>query len=103
MKNYWRSKRWIKIIGNKYVITGMVFSVWMLFFDDNSWLMQRELKKEIQSLEQSISYYKTELEADKAALKELRSNPDAFEKYARERFGMLRAGEELYVFEVQND
>ena len=85
------------------MLTGVPFLIWMLFFDDNSWLMQRELRQEMESLQESISYYQTELEADKAALNELKSNPEAFEKYARERFGMLRPGEEIYVFEFIED
>lgn len=103
MLKKWRNNRWFKLASNKYVLTGLPFLVWMLFFDDNSWLMQRELKQEMKALEESIEYYRTELEADKAALYELKSNPEAFEKYARERFGMLRKGEEIYVFEFQED
>ena len=73
--------------------------VWMLFFDDNSWLLQRELNQEMDKLEESIEFYQTELEYDRVELKELESNPAAFEKYAREKFWMHRPGEEVYVFE----
>ena len=99
----WQEKRWFKIVGNKYFLTGLPFAVWMLFFDDNSWLMQRELQQEIDELEESITYFKTELEQDRTKLKELESNPAAFEKYARENFWMQRPGEEIYVFEFPQE
>jgi cell division protein FtsB len=86
-------------MANKYVISGLLFFVWMLFFDANSWLLQRELNQEIKDLEQSIEYYSTQLEHDRIELHELNSNPAAFEKYAREKFWMHREGEEIYVFE----
>lgn len=98
-----KNARWFRLATNKYLITGVPFLVWMLFFDDNSWIMQRQLSAEISELQESIAYYSTELQRDKTALEELRSNPEAFEKYAREQFGMLRPGEEIYLIEFVED
>ena len=95
LQNQW----WFKVISNKYVLSGLLFAIWMLFFDANSWLLQRELNQEINALEESIDYYSSELEHDREELHELNSNPKAFEKYAREKFWMHREGEEIYVFE----
>ena len=94
-----QSKRWFSVISNKYFLTGVPFLVWMLFFDDNSWLLQRELNQDIAKLEESIAFYQKEMEHDRVELHELESNPAAFEKYAREKFWMQREGEEVYVFE----
>ncbi len=94
-----KDSSWFKVVGNKYFFTGLPFVIWMLFFDDNSWLMQRELNQEIKQLKQSISFYQSELSRDRQALHELESNPAAFEKYAREKFWMHRPGEEVYFFE----
>jgi cell division protein DivIC len=99
MLKRWKNSRWFKIVSSKYFLTGVPFLVWMLFFDDNSWLLQRELNQEMDKLEESIEFYQTELEYDRVELKELESNPAAFEKYAREKFWMHRPGEEVYVFE----
>lgn len=77
--------------------------VWMLFFDANSYLIQKELGAEIDKLEQSIDFYEGELEIDREELHELENNSAAFEKYAREKFWMHKKGEELYVFEFQGD
>ena len=102
LKKY-ADKRWFRIVSNKYFFTGLPFVVWMIFFDSNSWLMQRQLNEQINKLNESINYYSTELERDRVALRELESNPEAFEKYAREKFWMLKDGEEIYVFETQTE
>lgn len=96
-----KQAKWFQIASNKYVITGLPFLVWMFFFDANSYVMQRELNAEIAKLQQSIAFYQSELETDRVELSELESNPQAFEKYAREKFWMHKAGEEIYVFEFQ--
>ena len=91
------------MISNKYVLAGVPFVVWMIFFDANSMRMQRELNGEIEKLNQSIAFYSAELENDRKELNELESNPKAFEKYAREKFWMHKTGEELYVFDFQDE
>jgi cell division protein FtsB len=103
MLKRWKNTRWFKIVSSKYFLTGVPFLVWMLFFDDNSWLLQRELNQDIDKLEESIEFYQTELEHDRVELEELESNPAAFEKYAREKFWMHRPGEEVYVFEFEEE
>lgn len=95
--------KWFKIASNKYVLTGVPFLVWMFFFDANSYVMQRELSAERDKLEQSIAFYQSELETDREELYGLENNAAAFEKYAREKFWMHKAGEEVYVFEFKED
>ena len=41
----------VKFITNRYVIILVVFSVWMLFFDENSYLVHRKFNTEIEKLE----------------------------------------------------
>jgi cell division protein DivIC len=98
-----QSRGWLTFLTNKYAISGLLFAIWMLFFDANSWLLQRELNQEIDALEESINYYTTELKHDRKELHELNSNPQAFEKYAREQFWMHREGEEIYLFDIADD
>ena len=98
-----RENRYVKWASNKFVLAGVPFLVWMIFFDANSYFMQRELDREIDKLNQSISFYSSELEHDREELRELESNPKAFEKYAREKFWMHKKGETLYVFDFQDD
>ena len=41
------SLKLIKSFKNIFFVVTLIFIIWMLFFDANSWLVQRELNKEI--------------------------------------------------------
>ncbi|MCT4623227.1 MAG: septum formation initiator family protein [Schleiferiaceae bacterium] len=94
------SNIWFSRITNKYVLSSILFAVWMLFLDTHSILIQRDLSKEIDHLEQDIEFYETELETMRTELHELESNPKAFEKYAREKFWMHKPGEKIVLVEL---
>lgn len=100
MKNL-KNNRWFKVSTNKFVVATMFFLVWMMFIDDNSWLMLHELNDEIEELETGIDYYSRELEINKKEINELESDPSLFEKFAREKYWMVRPGEEIYLIELE--
>lgn len=79
----------------------MVFAVWMLFFDANSYLIHRELNKEMDALEAEKEYYKNEIEKDKKAIQEL-STDEGIEKLAREKYYMKKENEEIYIIEYED-
>ena len=47
----------LKILGNKYVIVLVFFSVWMLFLDNTSYVEQRILNEQIDELQENKKYY----------------------------------------------
>ena len=61
-----------------------------------------ELDQQIESLEADIEFYETSLEHDRELLKQLNTNPEAFETYARENFGMHKEGETVTIIETEN-
>jgi cell division protein FtsB len=100
MKKKWlylKSKKWFLITTNKFVIATVSFIVWMLFLDVNSYLIHSELNQEVESLQESIDYYKKEITKDKKQLEELTSDPEKLEKFAREQYWMKKRGEEIYL------
>ncbi|MGO3708235.1 MAG: FtsB family cell division protein [Mesonia hippocampi] len=96
-----KSKTWFKIISNKYVIILLVFGVWMLFFDSNSWLIHQELDQELKELKNNKTYYEEEILNDKKTIKDL-NHPVAIEKYARENYFMKKDNEEVFIIEYQD-
>lgn len=85
------------ILTNKYLLTGIAFVVWMLFFDRNDFIVQSERRAELGNLEKSKSYFTGEIEKERRFSEELRSNPTAIEKLAREKYFMKRDNEELFL------
>ncbi len=87
---------WLK---NKYLLTLMGFALWMLFFDRNDIFTQLDRRKELKEIEQSTLYYTTEIKKNKQALIDLKNNPTALEKLAREKYFMKRDNEDIYIIE----
>ena len=96
-----RNNKIIIFISNRYVIIFLLFLVWMLFFDENSYINHRELDKEINKLEKSNEYYQSEMEHDKKIIKNLEA-PDSLEKFAREEYKMKRKDEDIYIIEFDS-
>jgi len=93
--------KYVKGYKNIFVIVLVIFAIWMLFFDANSYLIHRELNKEMDDLEAEKEYYKNEIEKDKKAIQEL-STEEGIEKLAREKYYMKRDSEEIYIIEYED-
>lgn len=92
----------LKFFGNKFVLVGLFFIIWMLFLDNYSYLEHRVLNKEIDELEDNINYYNSEIKKDSSRIKKLK-NPDQIEKYAREKYYMKRENEDIYIIEYEGE
>lgn len=88
-------------MSNRYVLILVVFAVWMFLADSSSYLIHRDLDKEIDKLEKANSYFKTEMEHDKKIIKNLQ-NPDSLERFAREEYKMKRKDEDIYIIEFDS-
>ena len=86
---------------NIFIIILIIFSVWMIFFDANSWFIHRELNKDIDKLEQEKEYYKNEIAKDKKEIEKL-STDEGIEKYGRQEFNMKQENEEIYIIEYED-
>lgn len=93
-----KNKPFIKLITNKYFIVLSFFIVWMVFFDENSWINHNEFDQEIEKLENEKKYYKTEIHKDSILVKKLESDKE-LEKFAREKYHMKKENEEIYLIE----
>ena len=83
-------------IQKRYIFSILLFAIWIIFFDSNSFFAEYRYSKSIRKLEQEREYYLNKIKADSIRLQEFRS-PDKLEKFARERFLMKKADEDLYV------
>mgnify|MGYP003667388143 CR=1 FL=1 len=95
-----RSK-YLKPFKNWFVLILVVFVVWMLFFDANSWFIHNELNNDIEALETEKEYYKREIDKDKKAIKKI-STKEGLEKFAREEYYMKREDEEIFIIEYED-
>lgn len=57
MKKINLNHRFLKPFKNIYILILVVFVVWMIFFDSNSWFIHNELNNEIDNLKAEKEYY----------------------------------------------
>jgi cell division protein FtsB len=88
---------------NRYVLIGSIFAVWMLIFDNSSWLVHRELNREIEEVDQAIDYYEDEIEKDRQTLHDLDSVPGTLERIAREEHLMKRENEDVFIIKEEEN
>jgi len=89
------------ILLNKYTLIVFLFIIWMLFLDTNSWLIQKDLDKEINKLEDNKKYYIKEIVKDQKDIKVLKDTGE-MEKFAREKHFMKRENEEIFIIEYED-
>jgi cell division protein DivIC len=76
----------------------VLFVVWMVFFDTNSYFIHKELNDDVNALEDTKEFYSEEIEKDKAFIETMKDS-DEVEKYAREKYYLKKEKEDIYIIE----
>lgn len=92
-----RLKALLPLLKNRFVLVGLVFLVWMVFFDSNDLISQYKYKKKLRQLEENKNFYLEQIELVKQDKEELFTNLEKLEKFAREKYKMKRDDEDLYI------
>ncbi|MBL4905537.1 MAG: septum formation initiator family protein [Flavobacteriaceae bacterium] len=93
-----KEQKLVRFFTNRYVLIFTAFIVWMVFFDENSYLIHREFNKEIEKLETANEFYKNKIKEDKKTIENLQDSL-ALEKFAREQYLMKKEKEDIYIIE----
>lgn len=89
-----RLPAWMK---NRYVITVLIFLVWIILLDPNNLISRAREIRNLNRLEREKEYYLGRIEEDRRKLNELRTSNENLEKYAREQYRMKRPDEDLFI------
>lgn len=87
---------------NKYLITGIAFAVWMLFFDRNDVPLQIKRIRQLNHLNKSEQILTQKIVDTKHELQLLKTNLEALEKYAREKYLMKKDNEDLFIVTIDS-
>lgn len=94
-------KKIVPFLKNKYLLTLVGLTIWVLFFDKNDLKTQIEFRREVKKLEEERNYYARENAQITSDLKELTTNPKTVEKFAREKYLMKRDNEDIFIIVEQ--
>lgn len=82
---------------NKYILTLIIFAVWIILLDSNNLLSRYKEVKNLKKLKSDREYYLRRIEEDKRKLYELKTSNRNLEKYAREQYRMKKPDEDLFI------
>lgn len=86
------------IFKNKYVLTSLVFVVWISFFDHYNFFFHADLVQQKKELQQELLRLKVETTKNNIFLRNM-NNDDFMEKYAREHYLMKKDGEDIFMLD----
>lgn len=92
-----KAKNILKVLKNKYVVAGIVFLLWLLFFDQNNIVNRISDYRYLRKMKEQRDYYSKKIENDAQRTIELMTDDDNLEKFAREQYLMKKNNEEVFV------
>src|ERR1035437_4157109 len=85
------------IFRNKYILTIIIFIVWVTLLDSNNLITRYKEMSELHNLKIDREYYIKRIEEDKQKLHELKTEKNNLEKFEREQYHMKKSDEDLYI------
>ncbi|MEZ4947436.1 MAG: septum formation initiator family protein [Cyclobacteriaceae bacterium] len=94
-------KRLPPIFKNFYFLTGFLFLIWMIFVDSNELITRFSMSSKLRALESEKEYYEAKILEVEKDRKELMTNKELLEKFAREKYLMKKETEDLFIIQVK--
>lgn len=79
----------------------VLFLIWMIFFDTNSFLIHNELNDDINALENNKEFYQEEIKNDKVFIEKMKDTKE-IEKFAREKYFLKKENEDIFIIEHED-
>lgn len=90
-------KKFFNFLKNKFILTIVVFIVWIVLFDSNNIMDRLKDLSNLKELRREKAYYIEEIKSDSIKLNELKTNIKNLEKFAREQYLMKRDNEDIFI------
>lgn len=87
------------VVMNKFWFVTITFLLILLFFDEHNLIKHFQNQKEISTLKSEVEDLRHELEVLTHKSNELHKDLEIMEKVAREKYGMHKEGEEIFIIE----
>ncbi len=88
-----------KVFSNFYLGTSICFLVWVTFFDGNDLIALFGNHYELRQTETEIEFYKRKVELVVLEKEQINGTVDAQERFAREKYLMKKADEDVFLVE----
>ena len=92
-----RISRILLIVKNKFLLSTLIFLVWLIVFDQNNLIDRYRTQKQLNKLKKDTLYYFNKIKEDKKSIQLLETDKKSLEKFARERYLMKSKDEDVFV------
>jgi len=86
---------------NFYVVTGLLFFIWLLLLDSNDLISRFKMTAKVNSLENEREFYLEKISEVEKDRKELLTNKELLEKFAREKYLMKKETEDIFIIQEE--
>ena len=90
-------KKLFNIVKNKYLISFLVFFVWLLVFDQHNFIDRVKTKQYLNKIVQDTLHYQSNIIKDRKIIDQLETDKDKLEKFAREEYMMKADDEDVFI------
>lgn len=95
-------KRVPPIFRNFYIVSGLSFLVWLTFLDSNDLISRFKMGSKLRDLEDQKEFYQEKIAEVEKDRKELMTNRELLEKFAREKYLMKKETEDLFIVQEED-
>ncbi len=87
----------LPILKNKYVLSLLVFLIWLTFFDQNNLIDRVKQLNRNENLKKEKAFYIEKIKEDSTKLHQLKTNEENLEEFAREQYYMKKKDEDIFI------
>ena len=95
-------KRLSPIFKNFYFVTGVSFIIWIGFLDSNDLISRFKMNMRLHNLENQKEFYQEKIAEVEKDRKELMTNRELLEKFAREKYLMKKETEDVFIVQEED-
>lgn len=95
--------KFVKFLKNKYFLTSLAFLLFIVLFSQNNLIERFYGIHELNKLEKQKEYYLNIIKENTDKIRELKTDPEHLEKFAREEYLMKKPNEDIFIIKKEKE
>lgn len=92
-----KTKKFLKVLGNKYVICTLIFVLFFIIIDNNGFMTYYRLRSQNALLIQQKTELEKDILTDSINYQKMTKDIDEIERFGRENYFMKRDNEDIFI------
>ena len=92
-----KTKKFLKVLGNKYVICTLIFILFFIIIDNNGFMTYYRLRSQNALLIQQKTELEKDILTDSINYQKMTRDPEEIERFGRENYFMKRDNEDIFI------